>query len=132
MQGCSAATPQPHARGSWKAQAGQRLWEPGSLNGYGWVASARHCLEGCLSSFSWSVAKAVSAGSWPHRGPARPGPPPQGLSHKGWMGLPEAGSALRGPPGHPLGSQGAAAFQPQGTETAFLGPQETEAEMNIY
>lgn len=66
-----------------------------------------------------------------HAGSRLPGPPPCVLPTGGWMGLLEAGSALQGLPSHPLGSQVLLPPGPVGW-SPFPGPQETEAEMNIY
>lgn len=82
----------------------EAMGEPGSLNGYGWVASAHQCPEGCLSSFSHLVPVAkdgVHAGSWPHRGPSSRGHLPGGCPQEAGWGCRRQAVPCRGHPATP-------------------------------
>lgn len=107
---------------------------PEGLNVYGWVALAPPPTRRLFGSLQ--PAGPRGEGRCPCWVPAPrrsrlPGPPPCVLPTGGWMGLLEAGSALQGLPSHPLGSQVLLPPVPVGW-IPFPGPQETEAEMNIY
>lgn len=123
----------PHARVPGTGRA-ETMRGPEGLNVYGWVALAPPPTRRLFGSLQ--PAGPRGEGRCPCWVPAPrrsrlPGPPPCVLPTGGWMGLLEAGSALQGLPSHPLGSQVLLPPVPVGW-IPFPGPQETEAEMNIY
>lgn len=121
----AAATPQAHARVPGRHRLGRdygRAWQSKWL----WLGGLSPPLPGRLFEFL-QPAGPRGEGRCPRwvlapQRAHRPGATSPGALIRGWMGLPEAGSALQGPPGHPLGSQGAAAFQPHGTEPLSWDP----------
>lgn len=130
--GCYTSAPMPgFLEGTGRAET---MRGPEGLNVYGWVALAPPLTRRSFGSLQ--PAGPRGEGRCPCWVPAPrrsrlPGPPPCVLPTGGWMGLLEAGSALQGLPSHPLGSQVLLPPVPVGW-IPFPGPQETEAEMNIY
>ena len=125
LRGCYTSAPTPgFLEGTGLAET---MRGPEGLNVYGWVALAPPLPRRLFGSLQ--PAGPHGEGWCPRCVPAPrrfwlPGPPPCVLPTGGWMGLPEAGSALQGLPSHPLGSQVLLPPGPVGW-SPFPGPQET-------
>ena len=135
LQSCCGCHTSAPCRGSQKAQLGRdhgRAWQSKWLQLCGLGPPIDRKVV--LSSFSQLVPVAkdgVHAGSWPHRGPGSPGHLPGGCPEEAGWGCRGQAAPCRGHPATPWAPRVLLPPSPMGL-SPFLGPQETEAEMNIY